>query len=69
LCGGGREEVKGVGLREVHPPFLIHHLVLFYYGDECILLVTGGNLNLMWVVVMLQTGVAARALLLDFIFL
>jgi hypothetical protein len=65
------EEVKGVGIREVlfrsivfTPP-----LVLFYYGDKHSLLVIGGSLNLIWVVGSLQTGVAARVLLLDFAFL
>jgi len=65
------EEVKGFGIREVlfRSAVFAPPLVLFYYGDEHILLVTGGRLFMIWVVVPLQTGVAARVLLLDFVFL
>lgn len=65
------EKVKGFGIQEVLFRFAVFAppLVLFYYGDEHILLVTGGRLFMIWVVVLLQTGVAARVLLWDFVFL
>ena len=65
------EEVKGFGIREVlfRSAVFTPPLVLFYYGNERILLVTGDRLFMIWVVVPLQTGVAARVLLLDLVFL
>ena len=65
------EEVKGFGIQEVlfRSAVFAPPLVLFYYDDEHILLVTGDRLFMIWVVVPLQTDVAARLLLLNFAFL
>lgn len=73
LCGGGDvvEEDTGIGFREVlfRTAVFAPPLFLFYYGDEHILLVTSDCLFMIWVVVLLQTGIAARVLLLDVVFL
>jgi hypothetical protein len=60
-CRGGVVAVCCVDLLEVG--------VVVYSDDGHLLLVTGGRLYTIWVVCPLQTGVAARALSLDFVFL
>ena len=48
---------------------LLFGLVVIYFDDGRILLVTDGRLFMIWVVLLLQTGVAACVLLLGNVFL
>lgn len=49
--------------------YFAHGVTSFRWPSACILLVNGNNIVTIWVVFPLQTGVAARVLLLGFVFL
>lgn len=55
---------SAIQIRRFAPP-----LVLLYFGDGRLLLVTGVRLFTFWVMFLLQTGVVARVLLIGFVFL
>jgi len=48
--------------------YFAHGITSFRWPSACNLLVNGGNIVTIWVVFPLQTGVAARVLLLGFVF-
>lgn len=59
-CRG--DGVVSGGLRLVHLCCFAPPLVRFHSSDDCLLLVFNGRIFMIWLVVPIQTGVAARAL-------